>query len=125
MVSLASVDRKVTKALADHWARKVTRETKDMTAKKVTSAKRANEGRKVFKALLVWKGQKDRKVSKAHEVRLDHQVRREKKENWAYPVSLATPVHPARRETKAHLDGLEHPATKEIEYILQMDDFLD
>jgi hypothetical protein len=119
------VDRKVTKALADHWARKVTRETKDMTAKKVTSAKRANEGRKVFKALLVWKGPKDRKVSKAHEVRLDHQVRREKKENWAYPVSLATPVHPARRETKAHLDGLEHPATKEIEYILQMDDFLD
>ena len=123
MVFLVSVDRKVTKVLGDHWARKVTKETKDMTVKKVTSAKRVNEDRKVFRALLVWRGQKDRKASKAHGVRPDHQVRREKRENWAFPVSLGTLVHPARRETKAHPDGLEHPATKEIEYILQMDDF--
>ena len=105
-------------------ARKVTKETKDMTAKRVTSGKRVNEDRKAFKAPPVWRAQKDRKVSKVHVVRLDHQVQQERKENWVYPVSLDILARLARRETKAHLDGLARPATKEIEYILQADDFL-
>lgn len=91
-----------------------------MTAKRVTSAKRVNEDRKAFKAPPVWRAQKDPKVSKVHVVRLDHQVQQEKKENWVYPVSLDILARLARRETKAHLDGLAHPATKEIEETLEL-----
>ena len=123
LVSLVCVDRRVIKALADHWVKKVTKETKDMTAKRVTSDKRENEDRKVFKVPLDWRDQKGQKVSKVREEKLDHPVLPERKENWVFPVSLATLARLARRETKAHLDDLAHPATKEIEYILQMDDF--
>lgn len=52
-------------------------------------------------------------------VRLDHQVLQEKRENLVYPVSLVILDHPERKETKAHLDGLVHPVTKEIEYSLE------
>ena len=82
---------------------------------KETSARRANEVRKVFKVQPDWKDPKDLKVSKALAVKPDHQAQPERKESWVYLVSQATLDHPERRETKAHPDGLEHLATKEIE----------
>lgn len=112
--------QKVIKVRADHWEKRVTKATRDMMVKKVTWARKVNEDHKVFKALPVWKDPKDPKVSKVHEVKPDHQALRERKENWVFLVSLATLDHLARKETKAHQDGLARLATKETEYILNM-----
>lgn len=122
MASLVFEDQKVTKVRADHWERKVTKATRDMTVRKVMWVRKANEDRKAFRVLPVWKDLKDPKVSKAREVKLDHLARRERKENWAFQVSLDILDHLAKKETKAHPDGLAHRAIKETEYILRMAD---
>lgn len=120
LASLVFEDQKVTKVRADHWERKVTKATRDMTVRKVMWVRKANEDRKAFRVLPVWKDLKDPKVSKAREVKLDHLARRERKENWAFQVSLDILDHLAKKETKAHQDGLAHRAIKETEATLEL-----
>ena len=117
LVSRAPAVPKVTRDLAVLSARRATKVTRALMVRKVTWARKENVDLRVCKVRLVWKVPKVPKVSKDHAARLVLPVQLVKRANLVYPASPDTPDLQARKVTKELVDVLEHPATRETEYV--------